>query len=99
MPLDTLRSTLIASAVPARNTNTGAQRWLIQRVKNSNSGKVVPLTYSAAESVELCSLLNAIDAWSMTMSIITKPRIQSIAAIRFDFAIKSPLKKLIVVSW
>ena len=36
-PRATLRSILIASAVPARNTNVGAHRWLAQRVRNSEA--------------------------------------------------------------
>ena len=57
MPLATLRSTLIASAVPARNTKTGAHRWLTQRTKKPSSGSSVPGMNSAAESELMWFLL------------------------------------------
>ena len=40
-PFATRRSTLSASAVPARNTNVGAHRCVIQRVKNSAAGRAI----------------------------------------------------------
>ncbi len=41
MPFSTRRSTLRARDVPARNTNVGAQRWVIHRVKNSPAGRAI----------------------------------------------------------
>ena len=35
-------STLRANAAPARKTNVGAQRWVIQRVKNCAAGSGMP---------------------------------------------------------
>jgi hypothetical protein len=40
-PLMTRRSMLIASDVPARNTNVGAHRWVSHRVKNSPAGSAI----------------------------------------------------------
>ena len=50
-PFATRRSTLRARAVPARKTNVGAHRCVIQRVKNSAAGSaIVPASAYIAES-------------------------------------------------
>jgi len=86
-PFALRRSTLSASDVPARKTNVGAQMCVIQRVKNSPAGSAAVIASGyIAESRGLCVPSNAIDAWSTTISTITRPRIQSIAAIRIDAA-------------
>jgi len=50
-PLETLLSTLMARAVPARNTNVGAQIWVNHRVRNTKSGSGLPGWNMNAESV------------------------------------------------
>ena len=82
-PLATRRSTLSASATPARNTNVGAQMCVIHRVKNSAAGSAIVADPAyIAESSERCPPSKAIDAWSTIIRIMTRPRIQSIAAMR-----------------
>ena len=44
--LTTRRSMLSASEVPARNTNVGAHRWVIHRVKNSPAGSAIVVASS-----------------------------------------------------
>src|SRR5262245_50775313 len=75
-------SELRASEVPARNTNVGAQRWVIQRTRNWTSGKCAPGLYRNAASVTNRPALNISEAWSTVISTITRPRIQSNATTR-----------------
>ncbi len=78
-------STLNASDAPARNTNVGAQMCVIQRVKNSPAGSAAVIASGyIAESSGSWVPSNAIDAWSTTISTMTSPRIQSIAAMRAE---------------
>ncbi len=45
------RCTAIASDMPARSTNVGAQRWVIQRVRNCAAGSGEPGFQKRTESV------------------------------------------------
>ena len=83
-PLATLRSTLMARAVPARNTNVGAQICVTHLVMKTSKGTWVPGMNSAAESAERCPISYAMETWSRTMRIMTRPRIQSIETMRLD---------------
>ena len=84
-PRTTLLSMLSASEVPARNTKVGAHRCVIHLVRNSAAGSAMVMAPSyMAESSDRWLASKAIDAWSMTISTITSPRIQSIVAMRCD---------------
>src|SRR5262245_11895271 len=75
-------SELRAREVPARNTNVGAQRCVIQRTKNWRAGSGVPGLYRNEASVTNRPALNISEAWSTVIKTITKPRIQSKATTR-----------------
>src|SRR5262245_39519969 len=77
-------SELRASEVPARNTNVGAQRCVIQRTRNWIVGRGVPGLYRKAASVTKRPELNISEAWSTVIRTITKPRIQSSATTRTE---------------
>src|SRR6185312_15444053 len=81
-PVLTSRDTVNASPVPARKTKVGAQRWVIQRVRNWTAGSGAPACHMRAASVNRRPPLNASELWSMAISTITRPRIQSSAASR-----------------
>src|SRR5215208_987182 len=63
--------------VPARNTNTGAQKWVIQRVKKSR-GVVVARLVGSAYHVPAAKYIRT---WSNAMMIITSPRRKSMDSI------------------
>ncbi len=63
--------------MPARKTKAGAQKWVIQRVKN------IPGVGPPAGSPEYTR------TWSMAMRIMTAPRIRSTDAMRLvSFAMR-----------
>ena len=67
-----LRATMRPALVPARNTNTGAQKWVIQRVKyrpNDTSG-VFTGSWTAPA-------MKKSRTWSSAMMMITSPRSMS----------------------
>src|SRR5437868_2189259 len=56
--------------VPARNTNAGAQKWVIQRVKNTAA--VGPPAGTPEKTL----------TWSIAIRIMTAPRMRSMDAMR-----------------
>ena len=59
-----------------------AQRWVIQRVRNCAAGSGAPGCHMKAASVNSRPALKASELWSIAISAMTRPRIQSSATRR-----------------
>jgi hypothetical protein len=74
-----LRAAMSPALVPARNTNTGAQKCVIQRVKYSGTETLGSCTGSCVEPV-----MKKSRTWSSAMMMITRPRNMSMEPRRYE---------------